>query len=58
MVVMELCYDYIHLSLLKGHKGDLGQREPQLRVNHPSSYKTNCIHLGKQALGFLLVPLP
>lgn len=53
MVVVELCYDYIHLSLYKGHKGDLGQR-----VKHPSSNKTNCIQLGKWALGFPLVPLP
>lgn len=25
MVMVELCYDYIHLSLYKGHKGNLGQ---------------------------------
>lgn len=42
----------------RAHKGDLGQRVPHLRVKHPSSNKTNCIHLGKWALGFPLVPLP
>lgn len=58
MLVVELCYDYIHLSLYKGHKGDLGQRVPHLRGKHPSSNKIDCIHLGKWALGFPLVPLP
>lgn len=57
-MVVELCYDYIHLSLYSGHKGELGQRVPHLTVKHPPSNKTNSIHLGKWALGFSLFLLP